>query len=318
MGLKSILLGILFTVLYASGAIAMKYGLLSAPPLTLATMRFVMAGMLLLLYLYVLQKGKYRMPTKREFGVLFLLGLLNTSLFLGLGIIALQTVSSGVFNLFVPANALIYALLAFLFLGQSIRLKEWGGIVIAFLGLAIASYPSLVGSHATIVGVLLVACAVVSMAVGSLVYKKANLQLPSIVTNTWQVVFGGLILIIPTLLLESGQPVILDINLVGYLLWSVFALSIVNLSLWFYLLKKDAIIANNWLLLNPVAGYILGAIILGEAITQYAVIGTVFVLLGLYLSGNFRIKSNPVVSKRLENMGCHCLCCTRHLESKTQ
>ena len=43
MGLKSVLLGLLFTVLYASGAIAMKYGLLSAPPLTLATMRFVMA-----------------------------------------------------------------------------------------------------------------------------------------------------------------------------------------------------------------------------------------------------------------------------------
>ena len=274
--------------------------------------------MLLLLYLYVIQKGKYRLPTKKEFGILFLLGLLNTSLFLGLGIIALQTVSSGLFNLFVPANALIYALLAFLFLGQSIRLKEWSGIIIAFLGLAIAIYPSLVGSHATITGILLLVCAVVSMAVGSVVYKKADLQLPSIVTNTWQVVFGGLLLVIPTLLLESGQPIIFDINLIGYLLWSVFALSIVNLSLWFYLLKKDAIIANNWLLLNPVAGFILGAIILGEAITQYAVIGTVFVLLGLYLSGNFRIKSNSIVSKRLENMGCHCLCCTRHLEGKAQ
>jgi len=32
------------------------------------------------------------------------------------------------------------------------------------------------------------------------------------------------------------------------------------------MLKKDAIIANNWLLLNPVGGYILGAILLGEPI----------------------------------------------------
>ena len=82
----------------------------------------------------------------------------------------------------------------------------------------------------------------------------------------------------------------IDINLIGYLLWSVFALSIFNLSLWFYLLKKDAIIANNWLLLNPVAGYILGAIVLEEAITEYVVIGTILVLFGLYLSGDFRIK----------------------------
>lgn len=316
MGLKGLLLGLLFTVLYASGAISMKYGLQSAPPLTLATMRFVMAGILLLLFLYVLQKGKYRMPNKREFGILFLLGLLNTSLFLGLGIIALQTVSSGIFNLFVPANALIYALMAFLFLGQSIRFKEWGGIVVAFFGLFIATFPSLAGSHATMTGILLLIGAVVSLAVGSLVYKKVELQLPPIVTNTWQVVFGGLILVIPTLLLESGQPIIFDINLIGYLLWSVFALSIFNLSLWFYLLKKDAIVANNWLLLNPVAGYILGAVILGEAITQYAVVGTIFVLIGLYLSGNFRITSHSVVSKRLEIIECNCLCCSRQLESK--
>lgn len=290
MGFKGLMLGLLFTVLYASGAVAMKFGLQSAPPLTLATMRFIIAGILLLIYIYVLQRGKYRMPNKREFWILFWLGLLNTSLFLGLGLIALQTISSSIFNLFVPVNALLYALLAFLFLGQKIRLKEWGGIVISFAGLFIASYPSLVGSHATIGGILLLAVAIMSMAIGSLIYKKMDLQLPSIVINTWQVVFGGLILVIPALLLEAGQPIKMDMNIIGYLLWSVFALSIFNLSLWFYLLKKDAITANNWLLLNPVAGYILGAILLGEPITHLSVIGAVLVLFGLYLSGNFSIK----------------------------
>ncbi|MFJ7971909.1 DMT family transporter [Psychrobacillus sp. NPDC096389] len=297
MGFKGLMLGLLFTVLYASGAVAMKFGLQSAPPLTLATMRFIIAGILLLIYIYVLQRGKYRMPNKREFWILFWLGLLNTSLFLGLGLIALQTISSSIFNLFVPVNALLYALLAFLFLGQKIRLKEWGGIVISFTGLFIASYPSLVGSHATNGGILLLAVAIMSMAIGSLIYKKMDLQLPSIVINTWQVVFGGLILVIPALLLEAGQPIKMDMNVIGYLLWSVFALSIFNLSLWFYLLKKDAITANNWLLLNPVAGYILGAILLGEPITQLSVIGAVLVLFGLYLSGNFSIKpTKPSVS----------------------
>lgn len=294
MGLKGLLLGLLFTILYASGAVAMKFGLLSAPPLILATMRFVIAGILLLLYIYVIQRGKYRIPTKKELAILFCLGLLNTSLFLGLGLIALQTVSSGIFNLFVPVNSLLFALLAFMFLGQTIKLKQWGGMVLSFIGLIVASYPSLVGSHASVGGFFLLAMAVISMAIGSLVYKKTDIQLPPIVINTWQVVFGGLILIIPTLLLEMGQPIIIDINLIGYLLWSVIALSIFNLSLWFYLLKKDAIIANNWLLLNPIAGYILGAIILGEPITKFAIIGTVFVLLGLYLSGNFTINRSKV------------------------
>lgn len=284
------MLGLLFTVLYASGAVAMKFGLVSGPPLTLATIRFVIAGLLLLFYLYIWQRGKYKMPNKKEMAQLCCLGLLNTSFFLGLGIIALQTVSSGMFNLFVPINSLLFAFLAFLFLGQKIKWKQWAGTVIAFSGLIIASYPSLISSHASISGIILLALAVLSMAVGSLLYKKINMQLPPIVVNTWQAVFGGAILIIPALLLEAGRPITVDLNLTGYLLWSVFALSIFNLSLWFYLLKKDAIIANNWLLLTPVAGYILGAIFLGEPITVFAVTGTIFVLLGLYLSGNFHIK----------------------------
>jgi len=295
MGSKGLMLGLLFTVLYASGAVAMKFGLQSAPPLTLATLRILIAGVLLLIYIYIFQKGKYRMPTKKEFRTLFWLGLLNTTFFLGFGLVALKTVSSGIFNLFVPVNSLLFALFAFMFLGQTIRLKEWGGMVISFLGLFIASYPSLVGSHASISGILLLTGAIISMALGSLIYKKMDLQLPSIVINAWQTVIGAVILVIPTLLLEAGQPITFDFNVLGYLLWSVFALSIFNLSLWFYLLKKDAIIANNWLLLNPVAGYILGIILLGEPITEFAVTGTILVLFGLYLSGNFNIKTSKTV-----------------------
>lgn len=290
MGIKGLLLGLLFTVLYASGAVAMKFGLVSGPPLILAAIRFVIAGLLLLFYLYLWQWGKYKLPNKKEMAQLCCLGLLNTSLFLGLGIIALQTVPSSMFNLFVPINSLLFAFLALLFLGQKIKGKQWAGMTIAFSGLIIASYPALISSHASVSGIILLTLAVLSMAIGSLLYKKINIQLPPIVVNTWQAVFGGVILIIPAFLLEAGRPVTADLNLIGYLLWSVVALSIFNLSLWFYLLKKDAIIANNWLLLTPVAGYILGAVFLGEPITVFAVTGTVFVLLGLYLSGNFHLK----------------------------
>ncbi len=72
MNIKDLLVGILFTVLYASGAVVMKFGIHSAPPLTLSTIRFIIAGLLLLLYLYGFQKGKYRMPNRKEFKVFIL------------------------------------------------------------------------------------------------------------------------------------------------------------------------------------------------------------------------------------------------------
>ncbi len=268
----------------------MKIGLLSASPLTLATLRFLIAGVLLLIFIYGFRKGKYPLPNKREWGVLLLLGLLNTSLFVGLGNLALQTISAGIFNLFLPINPFVFALFSLIFMGKNIRAKEWMGMAVSAIGLFIATYPLLANSHATLSGILLLVLAMVSMAVGSLVFKKANLQLPNLVINAWQVFIGGVILLIPAFFLEAGKPVSLDAHLVEYLIWSVFGLSIFSMGLWFYLLKQDAIKANNWLLLNPVMGYILAAIILGEPITWYAIAATVVVLFGLYLSGNFRIR----------------------------
>ncbi|MGG3122763.1 EamA family transporter [Priestia megaterium] len=300
MNIKDLLVGILFTILYASGAVVMKFGIHSALPLTLSTIRFIIAGLLLLLYLYGFQKGKYRMPNRKEFKVLFWLGLLNTSIYLGFGLVALRTVSSGIFNLFIPVNPFVFALLALVFMGQSIRLREWGGMVVSFAGLFVATYPSLAGSHSSIGGILLIIFAMIAMAIGSIIYKKVDLQLPTIVVNTWQVIIGGVILLIPTLILDSGKPITIDFHFIGYLLWSVFALSIFNINLWFYLLKKDALKANNWLLLNPIAGYILAAIFLGEPITVYAVIGTVVVLLGLYISGSFRAKPAINVTENIK------------------
>ncbi|MWV46229.1 EamA family transporter [Paenibacillus sp. HJL G12] len=290
MSLKGLLTGILFTVLYSSGAIIMKIGLHSASPLTLATLRFLIAGMLLLIFIYIFRKGKYPLPNKREWGILILLGLLNTSLFVGLGNLALRNISAGIFNLFLPINPFVFAIFSLIFMGKNIRAKEWMGMIVSAIGLFIATYPSLAKSHANLSGILLLVLAMFSMAVGSLVFKKANLQLPTLVINAWQVFIGGVILIIPTLFLESGKPLHVDVHLVVYLLWSVIVLSIISMGLWFRLLKQDAVRANNWLLLNPVSGYILAAIVLGEPLTWYAVIATVVVLSGLYLSGNFRIK----------------------------
>ncbi|WP_213650392.1 DMT family transporter [Paenibacillus sp. J23TS9] len=298
MSLKGLLIGIIFTILYSSGAIIMKIGLLSAPPLTLATLRFLIAGLLLLLYIYGFKKGKYTLPNKREWKFLILMGLLNTTLFVGLGNLALRTISAGIFNLFLPINPFLFALFSLIFMGKHIRPKEWVGMVVSVIGLFIATFPSLTGSHATLSGILFLTFAMVSMAVGSLIFKKADLQLPNLVINAWQVFIGGILLLIPTLFLESGKPINLDIHLVEYLLWSVFGLSIISMSIWYYLLKQDAVKANNWLLLNPVAGYILAAIVLGEPITWYGVIATVIVLLGLYLSGNFQIKESAMVQQK--------------------
>jgi drug/metabolite transporter (DMT)-like permease len=103
------------------------------------------------------------------------------------------------------------------------------------------------------------------------------------------VFIGGIILIIPTILLEAGNTIHFDKYFIAYLVWSIFGISITTMLLWFHLLKEDAVKANNWLFLTPIEGYGLSALILGEAITIFYIIAVFLVILGLYLSGNLKV-----------------------------
>jgi probable blue pigment (indigoidine) exporter len=95
------------------------------------------------------------------------------------------------------------------------------------------------------------------------------------------------------MVLEMGKPIVLDKNLIIYLLWSVLGVSIFAMVLWFYLLNQDAVKANIWLFLTPIAGYVLSFMLLGEEITKFDVIATLFVFTGLYLTGNLRFNKSP-------------------------
>lgn len=280
------MLRLLFVALWASAAIATKFGLYAAPPLTLATIRFLAAGVILFIFVYVLNK-RYAWPGRAEWIPLILLGLFNTTLYLGLTFWALTTVSAGIFNLFVTVNPFIVALLSSIFLQRKIRGREWIGMSISAIGLSIATFPTLKESSATLTGLTALTIGMIAMASGSVYYKKKNLNLPGIVINTWQVLFGGILLFPFTVLLEFNQGIRLDWYFWGSLIWLVAAVSIGAMLLWFRLLKQDPVKANNWLFVTPIMGYFLAAIFLKEPITLFDGIATVLVIIGLISSGNY-------------------------------
>ena len=291
------LLGFFFTLLWSSAAIATKFGLHSTTPLTLATTRFLIAGGLLFLYIYIIRK-KYPWPKSKEWISLIILGLLNTTFYLGATFWALNFVSAGLFNLFVTTNPFIVALLSYLWLKRKIALKEWLGMFIAASGLLIATWPSITNKDSTINGLIILGLGMVSMAIGSVYFTKSNLNLPNIVINTWQITVGGLVLIPISYVLEKKTYFLkLDLYFFGSLIWLVFIISISTMLLWFYLLKQDTVKANNWLFMTPIFGYVLAAFFLHESITIFDITATIFVVTGLFLSGNIAI--HPI--KKFQN-----------------
>lgn len=273
--------GIFFALLWASAAIAMKIGLNSSSPLTLAVIRFLIAGTLMVSFLQFFFKEK--LPTKSEWLKITVFGLLNITIYLGCLFAAIEFVSAGLMNLFISINPILIILFSVIFLNRKVSKYEIIGFLICFSGLLIATFPILQESKASLIGIILLIIGMSSYSIGSVYYKKIDLKLPNNTINGWQTLIGGIFLI-PVAYLMNNKTIILDFNFYISLFWLTVVISIFATLIWLNLLRKDTVKASKWLFLAPVFGYLLSYLILGENITLYEVTGTILVIIGLKIS----------------------------------
>ena len=275
-------IGFLFALLWASGSLATKIGVKSADPLSLALMRFALAGSILFVYNYLFKRGN-PLPKGKAWQQLIIFGFFGTTVYSGCYFIATESTSVGLLNLFVAFNPLVIVFISAIWLKKDITSFQIIGFVVSFLGLAIATYPSLIDSSATVFGIVILSIGMISYSFANVYFGKMNLLLSNIAINTWQVIFGGLMLV-PFAYFWPEKRLIFDNNLAFSVLFLGIIISVFTTLLWYFLLKKDAIKASQWLYLSPILGYVLSYFVLGEAITRYAIIGTVLVVLGLWVS----------------------------------
>lgn len=276
-----LLTGLLFSIFWASASVAGKIGLQSAEPLVLFNVRFLGAGAALLFYVYALERG--RLPVQQEWKQLALFGAFNTSLYLGLFVLALHEVTPGITTLAVALNPLFISILSAVWMKRKVLVREWLAIAIGISGVFIAAYPHLETSYATPKGLVLLGLSQVAYSIGAVYYAAVTWKLPRTTINAWQVFIGGL-LIIPFTLLAHEKPNQLDLRFFLSLSWLIFPVSILAVQLWLRLLKTDAVRASMWLYLCPVFGFLYAALFLREPITYYTLAGTTLVMAALYIS----------------------------------
>ena len=280
--LRFIIAGLLFAALWASAAAAGKFGIQSVEPLLLFNIRFLIAGVAMLFYAHVIAKNN--LPQGKQWQPLFLYGLLNTTLSLGIYIIALQQVSAGIGSLAPAVNPLLITIFSGIIINLRIRAVQWISVALGMAGIFIATYPLLLNSTATIQGLLLMLASMFCYSGGVVLYAKTDWQLPSFVINGWQVFLGGLLLLPFSVFMHNKSAINhFDARFWASEAWLIIPVSIISVQLWLYLLKIDAVRASLWLFLCPVFGFVYAAFLLNEKITLYTITGTALVIAGLYL-----------------------------------
>lgn len=279
---KFIIAGLLFSMLWASASAAGKIGMQSVEPLLLFNIRFFLAGVAMVLYAHLFTGNN--LPPRREWKRLIIFGLLNTTLYLGLYILALQQVSAGIGSLTVATNPLMISVLSAAWMRSKVKPVQWLSITLGMAGVIVATYPLLHNSTATLQGLALMMLSMLCYSVGTIYYARTAWQSPAIVVNGWQVFIGGMLLLPFTLLMHHSNSINhFDVRFWAAESWLVIPVSIISVQLWLYLLKRDAVRASLWLFLCPVFGFVYAAFLLNEQISFYTIAGTALVIAGLYL-----------------------------------
>jgi probable blue pigment (indigoidine) exporter len=280
---KKFAAGLLFTMLWATGSISVKFGLHSADALMLACLRFIGTGLLFGPY-YASYKKERFWPNKAEWKSIIIYGFLSTTLMLGSFFAALKYSSAGISTLFIAVGPLLIALFSSLILKRKLSRLEIFGMLISFSGLILASAAALPNANIKPIGIALLLIYILAYALSSVYFSTLKLSISNAAFNVWQVFIGGILLLPFCVLLNQDHIRQVNLNLILPLAWMIIVLSFIANQLWLYLVGLDTVSAGNWLYLTPVFGYGFGYLILGESITIYAVAGTFLVVSGLMVS----------------------------------
>jgi probable blue pigment (indigoidine) exporter len=275
--------GFFFALLWASASTATKIGLTVAQPLVIAVVRFGTAAAVLLFFAHLVMLA--RLPAGSEWKQLAAYGFLNITIYLGLYVIAMQTVTAGIGTLAVASNPVFMSFLSVFFLKKRLTPNLVFSIVICTLGVLCAAWPLLGTAAVEAKGMLLLLASMLSYSAGAIYFsaKKWNgLSLPAI--NGWQTFFGGLFLL--PFALFFYQSSVNHFNLVYWLSvgWLAIPVSIFAVQIWLWLLQRNAVRAGLWLFLCPLFGFAFAAWLMNDPISLYTVAGVLLVTGGLLLS----------------------------------
>lgn len=244
-------------------------------PLTVAMLRALPAGLLLLLIVRRLPSGIWWPRT-------FLLGALNFSFFWAMLFVSAYRLPGGVAATVGAIQPLIVILLSRVFLGSPIRALSIVAGLAGIVGVGLLVLTP--GATLDPLGVLAGLAGAVSMAFGTVLSRHWAPPVPPLTFTAWQLAAGGLLLVPVALFFEPALPSLTAANVAGLAYLGLVGAAFTYL-LWFRGLSRlepSAVAPLGFL--SPVVAILLGWGVLDERLTPVQALGILVVLISVWLS----------------------------------
>jgi probable blue pigment (indigoidine) exporter len=254
-------------------------------PMTLAMLRALPAGLLLLSIVR-------QLPLRQRLAQILVLGTLNFAVFWTLLVVAAQRLPGGVAATLGSSQALLALLLARGLLGTPVRAASVAAAMAGTLGVAL-----LVLSPAASLDPLGLAAGVGSaaaMAAGTVLSRKWQFGVAPLTFTAWQLTAGGLVLLPMALLSEPPLPT-LEAGHLGGLVYLGLIGAALTYFIWFRgLARLGPATVSLLALLSPVTAVGIGWLALDQSLTTVQCFGVLVVLLSV--AWGQRVASRPETS----------------------
>ncbi|PCI42506.1 MAG: EamA family transporter [Rhodospirillaceae bacterium] len=278
--------GLLFVlaVMWSSSFTAIKVGVETLPPTTLAMLRVVVGAVILYAWLKI--KG-HRLPTDtRVWRTFFLIGLFGNAIPFVLINWGEQKIESGLAAILIATMPLVTLLLGRIFSDEILNTRRLLGVLCGFGGVVFLIGPEeLLGLGGDVLRQLAVAVAAVCYAIAAILFRKLPHAKP--LEQGSGVLIASAILLIPAAFI-ADQPWAIDYTVESVAIFvylGAFPTALATLLLVVVIASRGAtfLSLNNYMI--PIMGVLWGYLFLGEVISQEATISLVLIVLGIVIAG---------------------------------
>jgi drug/metabolite transporter (DMT)-like permease len=264
--------------------LAIRIALETIPPFTMAALRWIAAGILLIA---ILMLRRQRLPGPRAWPALAFLGILLLGFGNGGVVWAEQSVPSGL-------TAVLVAAIPFWMVGidrfmpgaEALSTRRVIGLIVGFLGIVLLVWPELRvdGERSFLFGVLATQIACVGWAIGSSYSRRRGQDENVLSAAALQMLFAGFCLFAAGLLRGEWAALTFNERTLGAILYLIIIGSIVGFSAYTYALKHLPVsTVSLYAYVNPVIAVLLGTIVLQEPLNPRLAVASAVVLGGIAL-----------------------------------
>ncbi|NLS04351.1 DMT family transporter [Rhizobium sp. P32RR-XVIII] len=277
----------IFVLLWSTGWVVAKYAALHSEPFTFLGMRYALSALAFLALCLVLKaKWPDRATVLRAiYSGFFLHGFYLGGLWWAIA----NGVPAGISGIIAALQPLMTAMAAPFLIGERLQPTQKFGLLLGFLGIAIAVSPKLFDPGSVSLVHAAVPLAINLLAMASVtygtIYQKKHLHSGDLKAIATLQYVGALIVTVPLALAFERLHFDGTAQAFAALAWSVFGLSMGGVGLLLYLIRRGQVSrAASLIYLMPPTVAIEAFIAFGEPLTLPLISGTIVVVTGVYLT----------------------------------